>query len=94
MAGQPVQITAPQATAGQPLVIEFSIDRSALPVGADETTLQVFRDGTQAGACTGAGATPDPCVAARSSAPAGPGWVYLTLTVRTSHASGWMTARH
>ena len=84
VAGQPVQITAPSATVADPLVISFSVHRSALPAGADETTLQVFRDGTEAAACTGAGATPDPCVADRSRTPAGDGWEYVTLTVRTA----------
>src|SRR5262249_33863688 len=57
----------------------------------DETNAEIFRDGVEAQPCTGAGATPDPCVESRTRTPAGDGFTYITLTVRTSHASIWTT---
>ncbi len=89
--GQGVLITAPDATVDDPLVVSISIDRSLLPAGTDETNAEVFRDGVQALPCTGAGASPDPCVESRIRTPAGGGFTSITLTVRTSHASTWTT---
>ena len=86
--GQEVQITAPSASAADPLVLEFRLDASVLPPGADETTAQAFRDGAQIADCdagAGSSAAPDPCVAARTATPGGG----VELTVRTSQASTW-----
>jgi hypothetical protein len=91
--GQQVQITAPTASAASPLVIEFLLDASVLPAGADPASLQVFRDGVPIADCAanaGSSANPDPCVAAR--AVNGTGGV--ALTVRTSHASRWNFGLH
>ncbi len=86
--GQEVQITAPSASAADPLVLEFRLDASVLPPGADETTAQAFRDGAPIADCdagAGSSAAPDPCVAARTATPGGG----VELTVRTSQASTW-----
>jgi hypothetical protein len=91
--GQQVQITAPVASAAQPLVLQFYIDASVLPPGVDETTIQVFRNGTPIVDCDpGAGttATPNPCIADRSAAGGGG----IALTVRTSQASTWNFGLH
>jgi uncharacterized protein YjiK len=85
--GQQVVITAPAASAADPLALVFVLDASLLPPGVDEATLQVFRNGTPIADCdAGAGmsATPDPCVADRAATIGG-----AQLTVRTSHASTW-----
>jgi hypothetical protein len=78
--GQQVQITAPAAASGNPLVIVFRLDASIAAV-------HVFRNGVALPDCPG-----DPCVAARSSFPDGD----VGLTVRTSAASAWAfgTALH
>jgi hypothetical protein len=79
-------ISAPAATAGSPLVLEFRIDASLLPGGVDFTNVAISRDGVLVAACTDpTAASPDPCVASRSAL-AGGG---ADLTVRTSHASTW-----
>lgn len=80
-----VDITAPDATSGDPLVIEAKIDASALlgPL----TALTVFRDGVAVPGCTdpNAGvASPDPCVADISSTNG-----IVTVRVLTSQASVW-----
>ncbi len=85
--GQEVQITAPTETVESPLVIQFRIDASLLPPGANQTNVQVFRDGTVMPDCdagAGTSATPDPCVAGRAATANG-----IALTVRTSQASTW-----
>ena len=64
--GNLVQITAPAATAANPLVITFRLDASHIPPGQNETTIAVYRNGNVVPTCTGAGATPDPCVASRT----------------------------
>ncbi len=86
--GQEVEITAPVASAAEPLVIQFRVDASLLPPEVDETNLEVFRDGTPVRDCAPEAegtATPDPCVADRTAGSGGDVW----LTVRTSHASRW-----
>jgi Tol biopolymer transport system component len=87
-----VQIDAPTASAASPLVIQFRLDSSILPPGADETTLQVFRNGIPVPGCDGGGgsATPDPCVADRAALTGGG----IALTVRTSQASAWNFGLH
>jgi len=92
VAGQQVEITAPAASVAAPLILEFLIDASALPGGTDPNTLQVTRieppnpTPTVVQPCSGADATPDPCVVL-------PNQVELNgnikITVRTSHASLW-----
>jgi hypothetical protein len=82
--GVGVVISAPAATPEQPLSISFDIDASTLPPGTPLSSVTVFRDHTAVGACTGAAATPDPCVSARSLSSG-----ILSVTVLTSHASTW-----
>jgi hypothetical protein len=85
--GWDVTITAPRATAANPLVLVFRLDATLVP--SNPTSFQVFRNGVQVPDCTGAGAVPDPCVAGRNLLPGGD----LELTVRTSAASRWTFAR-
>jgi hypothetical protein len=80
--GQQVIINAPAATAAMPLRIAFRIYPVLAPNAA---TVQVFRNGVQVPACTGAGATPDPCVSSRTTLANGD----VQLVVLTSAASTW-----
>jgi DNA-binding beta-propeller fold protein YncE len=87
---QQVNITAPVATADNPLVFDFQIDASALTAaGVDATTVSVFRNGSLVLDCVDPlanGASPDPCVASRVTLlPSGA----ADLTIRTSQASHW-----
>jgi Tol biopolymer transport system component len=83
--GQEVDITAPLATAANPLVITFDVDQSILG-GATASTLQLFRNGVAIPDCPGSGqASPDPCVRGRVALASGD----IELTVNTSHASVW-----
>lgn len=85
--GWQVAITAPAASAADPLVIAFRLDASIVPPGEDETTVQVFKDGVPVPDCTGAPGTaePDPCVASRELLADGD----VRLTILTSAASVW-----
>jgi hypothetical protein len=74
----------PNATVADPFAITFLIDASVIPAGQDHNTIQVFKDGVAVPACTGAGATPDPCVAAREAV-----GTDAKIVVRTSSASDW-----
>lgn len=79
------QISAPLATAAQPLKLTFQVYVGALPAGAYPGDVTVFRDSTPIPACPGAStASPDPCVSGSSTA----GGVE-TFTVLSSHASSW-----
>jgi LPXTG-motif cell wall-anchored protein len=62
--GADVQITAPAATATNPLAIEFRLDTSLFPTAIDPVaTLVVLHGGATVAACTGSpDAIPDPCV--------------------------------
>ncbi len=77
-------ITAPPATTGDPLVLTFQVFDKKLPVGSAPADLTVFRDGVAVGACTGVGATPDPCVASQTTSGA-----VTTIVILSSHASTW-----
>ncbi|UJR83163.1 Hypothetical protein I5071_52290 [Sandaracinus amylolyticus] len=83
---QQVNVTAPASTADAPLVITFAIDGSRIPLGQDETTLQLFASGAKVPACTGAPgvAAPDPCVASRTR-----DGDDVVVTALTSHAGAW-----
>jgi streptogramin lyase len=86
--GHQVNVTAPSATAANPLLLTFRLDSSLLPPGEDETTLQIFRNGVLVPECaSGGSADPDPCVANRVAIDEGGGDV--SLTVLTSQASAW-----
>ena len=82
--GQQVQISAPTATAALPLRIAFRLDAS---LGTYPGTLEIFRNGISLPTCSGAnaGATPDPCISIRTTAPDGD----VEIVVLTSAASTW-----
>ncbi len=81
--GQQVDITAPDATVGDPLVIMFELDSSILPTGGP---VEVFRNGVLIDACSGApDAIPDPCVSDVTTQGDGD----LQITILTSTASAW-----
>jgi hypothetical protein len=77
-------ITAPPATTANPLTLTFQVFDKQLPAGSQPSDLTIFRDGLAVAACTGAGATPDPCVASAVTS----GGV-STIVIRSSHASTW-----
>ena len=87
--GQEVNITAPNATAADPLVIKFRLDATLVPPGEDENTIAIFKDGVLVPNCdTFPGSTtaaPDPCVTDRVLLGDGD----VEITVLTSTASGW-----
>lgn len=85
--GQQVNITAPDATTADPLVLVFQIDASLLTGGVDATSVLLFRNGSLLSDCDplATGASPDPCVASRVTLPGG----NAQVTVRTSQASHW-----
>lgn len=84
--GIDAQITAPAATASNPLTLTFQVYVGALPAGVVPSDVTVFRDGVAITACTGTPGTasPDPCLAARTVS-----GTVETLTVLSSHASTW-----
>jgi hypothetical protein len=87
MLGHSFVITAPAASASDPLRLTFQVDDATLPAGSGAAALTVFRDGAAIPACATAGATtadPDPCVASRDTADG-----VTTITVLSSHASTW-----
>lgn len=67
MLSREIYITAPPATASVPLVLDFQLHISRLPVGTDESNLQIMRNATTVPACSGTPGTaaPDPCVSSR-----------------------------
>lgn len=80
-------ITAPPASAAEPLRLRFQINDQSLPAGANPQALTVFRDGDAVAECATPNATtaaPDPCVAASGSTRG-----VTTVTVLSSHASTW-----
>jgi cysteine-rich repeat protein len=85
--GQAVEITAPAASAADPLALQFTLDASLIPPGGDQTTIVLFRDGVALAACVGGSdvAFPDPCVSARVLLGDGD----VRLTALSSHASTW-----
>lgn len=83
--GADSQITAPIATAAQPLRLSFSIDAASLPTGTYVGDITVFRDGVAVPGCPGSVvASFDPCVAATSLTNG-----VFTESVLSSHASSW-----
>jgi hypothetical protein len=86
--GQQIVITAPVATAGDPLRIEFYIDSSLVPEGETYQTVQIARNGEVVPPCSGPAGTvaPEPaCVAARGVAFGDD----VILTVLATEASTW-----
>jgi hypothetical protein len=88
--GTEVSITAPDATAADPLVIVFTIDASVIPPGTAVSSMAVFKNGVLVPDCTSASgvASPDPCVASRTTLPNGD----VQIEVLSSTASDWMFA--
>jgi hypothetical protein len=89
--GRLVQITAQPATAGNPLRIGFDIAASEVPIGQNENTIAIFRDGVgPIPNCPGSSqAIPDdPCVTERAALGGGA----IRITVLSSHASEWTMA--
>ena len=84
---QQVNITAPDATPDNPLVLVFRIDASRIPEGEDETTIRIRKEAQWIKACKGAPgiADPDPCVSNRALLADGD----VEITVLTSTASAW-----
>ena len=85
--GQQVIITAPTATAANPLLLVFTLDGSVIPPGQNEQTIVVFRNGAPVAACdaeSGLAASPNPCVSARELVDGD-----VRLSIRTAQASAW-----
>jgi Ca2+-binding RTX toxin-like protein len=84
-----VDVTAPTATAEDPLHLAFSLDATLVPAGA-ASRLDVYRDGVLVAPCTGpAGqAVPDPCVAGRLVLDSGD----VTITLLSSQQGEWTFA--
>jgi hypothetical protein len=80
--GQQVNITAPAATVGNPLVLTFNLHSSI--AGTDPNAVEIFKAAVLVGACTGTGATPDPCIESRALVGDN-----IQIVVRTSTASPW-----
>ena len=87
--GQEIDITAPAATAGNPLMITFVLDGAWVPPGKSPFTLEIFRNGALVPGCvTSSGtANPDPCVMDRRRVEDD-----VAITVLTSTASLWHLA--
>ena len=86
--GKEMVITAPDGTSADPLVFVFEVDVSLVPTGQGASDLVLIRNGAPVPDCTGAGATPDPCLEPRETLLTG----NIRLTVRTSQASIWNVA--
>ncbi len=85
--GRRVTITAPTATAAEPIVIRFRIDVSIDPI--DWPLPGVQRNGVGVGVCQAPGASPDPCIESRTRLEDGD----VEIVVRTSAASEWTVGR-
>jgi hypothetical protein len=78
-------ITAPAASAADPLRLSFQVYDGSLPGGAYASDLTVFRDGVPVAACAKPGVvSPDPCVTSSMTADG-----VTTINVLSSHASTW-----
>jgi Ca2+-binding RTX toxin-like protein len=81
-----LDITAPDATVANPLVVKFIIDGSLIPAGGAQS-IRVYRDGVALDAtCPGGGQATDlGCISQRETLDGGD----VRLTVLTAHASAW-----
>jgi cysteine-rich repeat protein len=92
--GTLVTVTAtnivPAPTATTPLTLSFQIDASVIPAGQGASSIEIRKDGAAVAACTGAAgvASPDPCVAIRTTLPDGD----VGLTILTTTLSDWAFA--
>ncbi len=82
-----VDITAPNGTVDDPIVLVLRIDATRVPAGGNPESVEILRDGTPVGECGGlpGQAVPDPCVATRVLRPDGD----VETTVHTTQASLW-----
>ncbi|MEX0826782.1 MAG: calcium-binding protein [Acidimicrobiia bacterium] len=87
--GTQVVITAPAQTATVPLVITFTLDASVIPAGTVDRAIVVFKDGVAVPGCVDTMASPDPCVASRTTL-ADPHAGDVEIIVRSSTASTWL----
>ena len=85
--GYQFDITAPDATAAEPLTFRFIIGQYLIPPDTAIGAITVLRNGVAVANCSGAAGTasPDPCVASRSTTGDGD----VAITVLTSQASVW-----
>jgi PKD repeat protein/flagellar hook assembly protein FlgD/lysophospholipase L1-like esterase len=85
LVGQELVVSAPEATAEDPLVFAFRADLADLH-GRDPQTLTVLRNGVAVPDCSGTAgqAAPDPCVQSRQTSGSD-----VVLRVLTSRASTW-----
>lgn len=80
-----VEVSAPDQTAENPLLLDFGIDLALLPPGRAASSILAFRDGVLVRSCNqGDGADPDPCLAGRTTV-----GDIVKLIVRSSRASTW-----
>jgi len=88
--GQQVNIKAPSGNGQDPIIVIFTLDASIVPLGQNENTVEVFKNGARLPRCLGDGteAAPDPCVAKRHRL-VGPAAGDVAITVLTSTASTW-----
>lgn len=82
-----VHVEAPANSTANPLVLTFTLDDALFPVPGDPSGLEVFRNGSLVGPCTGlpGRALPNPCVMVRAPR----GQTDVGITVVTSSASDW-----
>ena len=93
LVGFEVTISAPPATATNPVTITFEIHSSFIPAGQTAATIQVFRNGTLVPSCANPAiqeANPDPCVWQRQAMANG----NVRIAVLTSQASVWNFGFH
>jgi hypothetical protein len=84
-----MQITAPTATAAEPLRLTIDADVSDVDVGVPLASLAILRNGTPVGTCqTTITASPDPCIVSRTVVGDD-----MTVVVLTTAASTWTVAR-
>lgn len=85
--GQQVTITAPDASVEEPLIIVFRINASMVPLGEDELSIKIYKDGLEVPDNISTKiASPDPCVSNRTRLLNGD----IEITVLTSNASTWL----
>jgi hypothetical protein len=80
--GQQVDITAPDASVENPLVLTFNLH--SWIATTDPNAVEIFKDSVLVGSCTDVGATPDPCVESRVLVGDN-----IQIVIRTSTASRW-----
>lgn len=85
--GQQLEISAPAASATEPLRLDFMLDASMLPEGTTASGVQIFRDGSPVADCsaTTPAVSPVPCVSDRQTLTGGD----VRIVVLSDHASAW-----